>query len=203
MKRNIKQPKKFFVIAVVSLTVLGIWLYCFISVNKKWVATKVTTVSPLEGHVIDGVEYTLLQSVIAKPTTAMKHYGVSDEYVTDSKINPMASFGWECKVLAVQIKLKNLTDTPKSITECFLNSAETDAWSNGISSPNLEYYNPSFETEQIDPQGELVVVYPYHLYPNHFNASDWDGLNEKKFYLVSNSLYPEKTQFDCAPVFLN
>lgn len=198
----IKKAKKYLIFIFICLTVFAFWSYNFVKVNKEWPATEITKISPLEQHEINGVEYTILQSVIAPPKTALQHYGLAYKDISDNKLNPMYDAGWECKVLAVQIKLKNITDKPLFVTKCFLESAETTSWSNGLSSMILNLFNPGINTKIIEPQGELVVIYPYYLYPNHFNSSDWKALDKKRFYLVSNILYPEKIEFDCMPIFL-
>lgn len=169
--------------------------------NASWPQAEVITIA--RGNVWDnnGVQIEVVDSVLGSAKETLEYYGQSTEGISEDDVIQSISVGWHGYVLAVKVRLTNTTAEDAVLGRYMCLYAESGSWFNGYQMMAFPFYNN--DTNSVIPSDtSREFVFPYIVYQEVFSSRAWSNLQERAFYLDSQSIYPTKVQLICTPTFM-
>lgn len=196
-----KQVKAKYLVILVAIIFLAASVIRITRLNASWPQAKPITIDRGSTWNNNGIQIEVVDSVLGSAKETLEYYGQSTEGISEDDVIQSISFGWHGYVLAVKVRLTNTTAEDAVLGKYMCVYAESGSWFNGYQMTAFPFYNND-ANNVIQSNTSREFVFPYIVYQEHFSSRAWSNLQEREFYLDSQSIYPTKVQVICTPTFL-
>ena len=175
------KKKKSKILLLSSVLVFGIFLFNFITINRKYPDREIQTYT-----LGDKVEYSDCTITITGYRLFTK-----DEFLDKySILSDSEDIGCEWNKLLIDLTIENKLDS-KNYFETDNLLLESGSWWNGLDMQTMKSINETLENSTILLQArqKVFLCLPYTLYEIQFKPMDWNSIENREFDLIA-SIYP-------------